>query len=261
MLAVSLGLFIAGRYGSELFLTRVSMVGVLAGLILFLAGPAHLRRLVLPIAFLLFMIPLPAIVFNHVAFPLQLLASRLGSARDLGDRGAGSSRGQRTASSWQVSGSGRGVLGHPIPLVPSDARDRPRVFHREAAGPRAAIAIAAVPIAVIANAVRVAGTGLASYWISPDAAEGFLSLVFGLADVRRLADGAAGRAPRFRARAGPRDARREAGMVARALLAAGLIVVRAFMPTARARPNECRRARRSPRLRSPCSNGKAETWR
>jgi exosortase len=38
---------------------------------------------------------------------------------------------------------------------------------------RVAIALAAVPIAVIANAVRVAGTGLASYWISPAAAEGF----------------------------------------------------------------------------------------
>jgi exosortase/archaeosortase family protein len=36
-----------------------------------------------------------------------------------------------------------------------------------------AIALAAVPIAVIANAIRVAGTGLASYWISPAAAEGF----------------------------------------------------------------------------------------
>ena len=35
------------------------------------------------------------------------------------------------------------------------------------------IAVAAVPIAVMANATRVAGTGLASYWISPAAAEGF----------------------------------------------------------------------------------------
>jgi exosortase len=38
---------------------------------------------------------------------------------------------------------------------------------------RIAIALAAVPIAVIANASRVAGTGLASYWISPAAAQGF----------------------------------------------------------------------------------------
>ena len=46
-------------------------------------------------------------------------------------------------------------------------------FTERRAGPRIAIAIAAVPIAVIANATRVAGTGLASYWISPAAAEGF----------------------------------------------------------------------------------------
>ena len=35
------------------------------------------------------------------------------------------------------------------------------------------IALAAVPIAIIANAARVAGTGLTAYWVSPDAAEGF----------------------------------------------------------------------------------------
>ena len=53
VLAASLVVFIAGRYGSELFLTRVSMIGVLAGLILYLAGRAHLRILAFPIAFLL----------------------------------------------------------------------------------------------------------------------------------------------------------------------------------------------------------------
>jgi len=38
---------------------------------------------------------------------------------------------------------------------------------------RLLIVLAAIPIAVIANATRVAGTGLTSYWISPAAAEGF----------------------------------------------------------------------------------------
>jgi exosortase/archaeosortase family protein len=46
-------------------------------------------------------------------------------------------------------------------------------FTERRAVPRAAIAIAAIPIAVIANAIRVGGTGLASYWISPAAADGF----------------------------------------------------------------------------------------
>jgi exosortase/archaeosortase family protein len=46
-------------------------------------------------------------------------------------------------------------------------------FTEPRAGARVAIALASVPIAVVANATRVAGTGLASYWISPAAADGF----------------------------------------------------------------------------------------
>jgi exosortase len=46
-------------------------------------------------------------------------------------------------------------------------------FTERRTGARVAIAAAAIPIAVVANAIRVAGTGVMSYWISPAAAEGF----------------------------------------------------------------------------------------
>jgi exosortase/archaeosortase family protein len=46
-------------------------------------------------------------------------------------------------------------------------------FTERRTGARVVIALAAIPIAVLANATRVAGTGLASYWISPAAADGF----------------------------------------------------------------------------------------
>jgi len=69
---------IAGILGAELFLTRVSIVGVIAGAVLYVLGWQHLRILALPIAFLLLMIPIPAIIFNQIAFPLQLQASRFG---------------------------------------------------------------------------------------------------------------------------------------------------------------------------------------
>jgi exosortase/archaeosortase family protein len=46
-------------------------------------------------------------------------------------------------------------------------------FTERRIGARIAIALAAIPIAVVANAARVAGTGLASHWISPAAADGF----------------------------------------------------------------------------------------
>ncbi len=74
----SLLLFVAGLLGAELFLARVSVIGVIAGAVLFVWGREHFRILRFPIAFLLLMIPLPAIVFNQIAFPLQLVASNLG---------------------------------------------------------------------------------------------------------------------------------------------------------------------------------------
>jgi hypothetical protein len=74
----SLAVLVVGLRGAELFLTRISMIGVLAGVVLFVFGPALLRVLAFPLAFLLLMIPLPAIVFNRVTLPLQLFASQVG---------------------------------------------------------------------------------------------------------------------------------------------------------------------------------------
>ncbi len=78
VVAVSLMMLVAGQLGAELFLTRVSLIGVLAGALLFLYGWEHLRIAWFPLAFLILMIPVPAIIFNQIAFPLQLLASRFG---------------------------------------------------------------------------------------------------------------------------------------------------------------------------------------
>src|SRR5688572_17104775 len=74
----SLAVWAAGVLGSELFLTRVSLIGVIAGTVWFVWGRRHLRILIFPILFLVLMIPLPSIVFNQLAFPLQLVASQVG---------------------------------------------------------------------------------------------------------------------------------------------------------------------------------------
>jgi exosortase len=78
IIAAALCVLILGSAAIELFLTRVSLVGVLGGLVVYLWGWAYLRVLLFPLAFLLLMVPLPAIVFNEIAFPLQLVASRMG---------------------------------------------------------------------------------------------------------------------------------------------------------------------------------------
>jgi exosortase len=72
-------LLILGTLGSEHFTARISMLVLITGTIVFLAGWQALRSVAFPIAFLIFMIPLPAIIYYQLTFPLQLLASRLGA--------------------------------------------------------------------------------------------------------------------------------------------------------------------------------------
>ena len=173
VLVFSLLCFVAGQFGSELFLTRVSLIGVLGGLVLFLAGRQHFRILLFPLAFLLLMVPLPAIIFNQVAFPLQILASQVGET-------------VISAAGVPVLREGNVLLlpGRALEVAEACSGIRSLMsllmlaivlgyFTEPRAGARVAIALASVPIAVIANATRVAGTGLASYWISPAAADGF----------------------------------------------------------------------------------------
>jgi exosortase len=173
IVAASLLCFVAGAFGSELFMTRVSLIGVVAGLVLFLAGREHFRILAFPLGFLLLMVPLPAIIFNRIAFPLQVLASRAGEA-------------VIAATGVPVLREGNVLLlpGRALEVAEACSGIRSLMslvmlaivlgyFTERRALTRVAIALAAVPIAVIANAARVAGTGVASYWISPAAAEGF----------------------------------------------------------------------------------------
>jgi exosortase len=169
----SVVVFLAGVLGAELFLTRVSMIGVLAGIVLFLWGGARLRTVAFPLAFLLLMIPLPAIVFNQIAFPLQLVASQAGemviAAAGVPVLREGNIL-QLPTKTLEVAEACSGIRSLLSLLTLSILLG---YFTEKRISHRVAIALAAIPLAVVANAVRVAGTGLASEWISPAAADGF----------------------------------------------------------------------------------------
>jgi exosortase len=173
VVAVSLLVFLAGTFAAELFLTRVSLIGVLAGLVLFLWGPRHLRALTFPLAFLLLMVPLPAIVFNQIAFPLQLVASRAGELV-IATAGVPVLREgnllQLPTRTLEVAEACSGIRSLVSLLMLAILLG---YFTERATSRRVVIALAAVPLAIVANAIRVAGTGLASEWISPAAADGF----------------------------------------------------------------------------------------
>lgn len=77
LLLAGLGQLIIAKIGSELFTQRTSLILVMMGLVLFFLGRQYFKMIWLPLLYLLFMIPLPAIVWNKIAFPMQLFGSYL----------------------------------------------------------------------------------------------------------------------------------------------------------------------------------------
>lgn len=77
ILVVGLVQFISGYIGAEHFLQSTSLLFVLMGAVIFLAGFYVARIVLVPIVFLIFMIPLPAIIWNDFAFNLKLFATKV----------------------------------------------------------------------------------------------------------------------------------------------------------------------------------------
>jgi exosortase len=173
LIAGSLVVWAAGILGAELFLTRVSLIGVIAGAVWFVWGFSHLRILAFPILFLLLMIPLPSIIFNQIAFPLQLVASQAGEAV-ISAAGIPVLREGNVlvlpARTLEVAEACSGIRSLVSLLMLAIVLG---YFTERRRGARVAIVLASFPIAILANAARVAGTGLAAEWVSPAAADGF----------------------------------------------------------------------------------------
>ena len=70
-------ILLMGQLASEFFLSRISLIFLIGGLIWTFWGVERLRSLAFPLILLATMVPLPAIVYNTAAAPLQLFASTL----------------------------------------------------------------------------------------------------------------------------------------------------------------------------------------
>jgi len=77
LLSVACFVFLLGQLSAEFFLARISLVLLLGGIAWTFWGFRRFRTLVFPLVLLGTMVPLPAIVFNTLAAPLQLFASRI----------------------------------------------------------------------------------------------------------------------------------------------------------------------------------------
>ncbi len=175
LVAGSLVLLLVGVAGAEFFSTRVSMVGLLAGVILYLTGWRFTREIWFPIAFLLFMIPVPYILYYSATFPLQLFGSKV-AAVVIGLLGIPHLRQGNIIHlpddySLEVAEACSGLRS----LVTLLALAALLAYWKQNSKYKSIILFfSAIPIAIGANVFRITVTAVGAYGISRKIAEDFL---------------------------------------------------------------------------------------
>ncbi|HEU0124021.1 MAG TPA: exosortase/archaeosortase family protein [Bryobacteraceae bacterium] len=167
-----------GILGAELFLQRSAFVASVWGSVLFLGGWPYVRALALPLVMLPLMVPIPAVIYNQITFPLQLFASSVAEnvliligIPVLRDGNVLELANQKLSVVEACSGI-RSLLSLTfLSLVYG-------YFSEDRLWVRWAIFLASIPIAVAANSFRVSATGIISEY-NPDLAQGFFHTLEG----------------------------------------------------------------------------------
>ncbi len=193
LVLLALLMLLGGTLGAELFAQRISLVVMLTGIVVYFFGAAILRLLVVPFALLLFAIPIPQIIFNRIAFPLQIYASQMavwgirifevpsirkGNVIEILPNGAT----QIIALEVVEACSGIRSLMTLVTLALVLAyftsernetnEDRPLAFLKNFDFWRAIVLmLSAIPIAIFTNAARVTATGVLTYYYGKRATE------------------------------------------------------------------------------------------
>ena len=188
----------AGTAGAELFVQRISLIVMLASVAIYFSGFRVLRLVAVPLSLLVLSIPIPQIVFNKIAFPLQLFASRCavaamaafdipvlrqGNVIEL--MPLGSAVPKKLAVVEACSGI-RSLMTLVTLAVVYAYFTKPKVARTSvcdeakqtptkvyAALRTLILIVAAVPIAILTNAVRVSGTGVLAHYYGTRVADGF----------------------------------------------------------------------------------------
>jgi exosortase len=168
-------------FGSEYFTMRSSLIVLLAGMTLFWFGREVLKGMALPLGYLIFMVPIPYIIYDMVAFPLKLFVTKVSVVfmKMLG---------------VVVVREGNIIMFPTTTLEVADACSGIRSLIsllaiavayayviRISNLRRWVIIFSAVPIAVATNALRVIMTGILAQWWGARAAEGFFHEFAGMA--------------------------------------------------------------------------------
>lgn len=188
----------AGTAGAELFMQRTSLVVMLAGIALYFWGWHILRLALVPLLLLALAIPIPAIIFNQIAFPLQLFASRCavwamrafdipvlrqGNVIELMPLNSTVTKKLEVVEACSGIRSLMTLLTLAVvfayfthPRHPDDQQGGDGMLaalKRYGTWRSVIIVLSAVPIAIITNAGRVSGTGILARYYGTEVADGF----------------------------------------------------------------------------------------
>jgi exosortase len=171
----SIGVMYLGSLGAENSLARLSFIGVICGLIIYFVGSKALRAMAFPIAFLLFAIPMPTVVYNEIVFPLQFIASKFATGT------------LEMLNLFPIMREGNVLIlpGMRLEVVEACSGIRSLmsllalaagygyVVERSVAV-RWFMVLAMVPLAIVSNGLRIMITAIMAHYIGPKAAEGFM---------------------------------------------------------------------------------------
>lgn len=172
LVALACLVFLTGGLAGEYFLSRISFVLLLAGLVWTYWGPGRFKTLAFPFVLLATMVPLPAIVYNTAAAPLQLFASTI--ATDLAQMlGVSIYRDGNiihlATTSLGVEEACSGLHSLSALIVASLLLG---YLEQASIVGRVALCVISVPLAIAVNVVRVTGTALLADY-RPEFAMGF----------------------------------------------------------------------------------------
>jgi exosortase A len=166
-------LLLLGNLATEYFTMRFSLLVVLGGILLFLLGREFFKNLLFPLIFLIFMIPIPSILMDRITFPMQLFASKV-AARTL------------FLISIPVLREGNVILLANTSLEVAEACSGIRslisllalsvvfaYFSQKTTWKKILLVLFTFPIAIVANAARVSGTGVLAHHYGDKVAQGF----------------------------------------------------------------------------------------
>jgi exosortase A len=173
LIVLGILLLLSGNLATEFFTMRFSMLVVLGGILLFLLGKEFYKALLFPLVFLIFMIPIPSVLMDRITFPMQLFASKV-AAKSLYLIGIPALREGNIIllanTSLEVAEACSGIRSLISLLALSVVF---AYLSQKTTLKRVLLVLSTFPIAIIANAARVTGTGILAHHYGDKVAQGF----------------------------------------------------------------------------------------